>query len=102
MTEFLDVTDKHFIKCKGHFKSYCLFMSLEVFQVSFHHYHETNIYYENAVQVWTIHGRNKKSSNLSPKPYEGTSALLCLLLFERVRKLVQADILKNKKFLSQP
>jgi hypothetical protein len=96
----LGIVSKHFTQCKGHSKGHHLPMWQGVFWVSFHHRHEVDICYEDAVQVWTIHGKSRRGSSFSPKPYEGTYVLLCLFFFKRVKKLVWANILGSNKLPS--
>ncbi len=74
----LGVISKDSVQCKGHSENCHLLMWQGIFQVSFHHHHDVNIYYEDAVQVWIIHARSKRGFSFSPKPSEGACALLCL------------------------
>ncbi len=67
----LVVVFKHFVQCKGNFEGCHLLLWLRVFQVLFHNHHEINLYHEDVVEVWTVHGKNKRAFSVTPRPHEG-------------------------------
>ncbi len=73
----LGLLSKH-VKCKGHSKSGGMALWLEVIQVPLHNSHEINLYHQDVIQIWTIHGGNMKGSKLVIKLHEGTCILLCV------------------------
>lgn len=74
----LGALSKHDVQCKGHSKGGGVPLQLGIVQVCLHNHHEVSLYYEDAFQIWTVHGRSKRGSNLATRLHEGAYILLCV------------------------
>ncbi len=83
----LGVLSKHNAQCKGHSKGGGVPLRLGIIQVRVHNHHEVNLYYKDAFQIWTVHGRSKKGSSFATRLHEGAYILLCVPFHQEGREV---------------